>query len=180
MQQAVQAGEFELARAVCAEWARDNLYEAMRVSQAVDSAEYNTHVQQTQQPAEEPVDHSALLDALVANGFSDLPLYSEQMVTTMNNLGPAHPLVMDAQSSDFAASAKAIINLYEIARASTATVKSTREKLQGKSKTDAAEARRRAVVSSSQATPAPSEAPRSRNIMPGLTLAQLDAEWEND
>jgi len=180
VQQAVQAGEFELARAVCAEWARESPYEALRVSQAVDGAEYNAHVQQTQAPLEEPVDHSILLNALVENGFDDLPLYADQMTSTLNSLGPGHPLVMDARSSDFAVSAKALINLYEIARASTATVKNTREPVRANSKTDAAEARRRAVVSSSSATPGPSETPRSRQIGPGLTLAQLDAEWEKD
>ena len=179
VQQAVRAGEFDLARAVCAEWAREQPYEAMRVSQAVDGAEYNMHAQQYTAPTEEPVDHSMLLNALVDN-FPDMPLYEQQMLTTLNNLGPGHPLVQDAQSADFAASAKAIINLYEIARARTATVKSTRERLNGKAKTDAAEARRRAVVSSSQATPGPSETPRAATIMPGLTLQQLDAEWEKE
>ena len=179
VQQAVRAGEFDLARAVCAEWAREQPYEAMRVSQAVDGAEYNMHAQQYTAPTEEPVDHSMLLNALVDN-FPDMPLYEQQMLSTLSNLGPAHPLVQDAQSADFAASAKAIINLYEIARAQTATVKSTRERLNGKAKTDAAEARRRAVVSSSQVSPGPSETPRAATIMPGLTLQQLDAEWEKE
>jgi len=179
VQQAVQAGEFELARAVCAEWARESPYEALRVAQAIDGAEQRSFQQQYQQIEEEPVDHGLLLDTLVSN-FPEMPIYETQMISTLNNLGPAHPLVQDAQSNDLRTAAKAIINIYEIARAQTASVKSTREQVRAKTKTEAAEARRRAVVSSSNAQPSPSEAPRQRTIMPGLTLEQLEAEWEND
>lgn len=179
VQQAVRAGEYDLARAVCAEWAREQPYEAMRVSQAVDGAEYNAHASQVAQTESEPVDHGLLLDTL-ADSFPEMPMYEQQMIATMNNLGAAHPLVQDAQSNDLRASAKAIVNLYEIARASTASVRSTREQVRAKTKTEAAEVRRRAVVSSSQATPSPSQTPRGNNLMPGLTMEQLDAEWEND
>lgn len=179
VQQAVQAGEYELARAVCAEWARESPYEALRVSQAVDGAEQRAYQQQYQQIEEEPVDHGLLLDTLVSN-FPEMPIYETQMISTLNNLGPAHPLVQDAQSNDLRTAAKAIINIYEIARAQTVSTKNTRDQVRAKTKTDAAEARRRAVVSSSNAQPNPSEAPRARTIMPGLTLEQLEAEWEND
>jgi len=179
VQQAVRAGEYELARAVCAEWAREQPYEAMRVSQAVDGAEYNAHAAQVAQVEDEPIDHGLLLDTLV-DSFPEMPVYEQQMIEHMNKLGPGHPLVQDAQSNDVRVAAKALVNLYELARASTASVRSTREQLREKTKTDAAEVRRRAVVSSSQATPAPSQTPRGRTIMPGLTLEQLEAEWENE
>lgn len=176
VQQAVQAGEFGLARAVCDQWAQEAPYEAARAAQVVDAAEWNA----SQADAAEPVqfDRDELLDA-IADHYPDMPEYSEKMTATLASLGETHPLVQDARSHDPETAARAIIGIYEIARAQSASVKTTRAKVQRDGQEAADDARRRAVVSSAQANPKPSEAPRPRKLMPGLTLEDLDAAWSS-
>jgi hypothetical protein len=173
VQQAIEAGEFGLARAVCDRWAEESPYEAGRIAQQVDAAEW-----QSQQRATEPVqvDHEALIGVLVEH-FPEMPQYEQQMLTTMSSLGAGHPLVQDAQSNDPETAARGVLGIYEIARAQTASVQTTRTKLKRDGRKAADDARARAVVSSAQATPNAGETPRSKQIMPGLTLEELDEAW---
>jgi hypothetical protein len=175
VRQAVRAGEFGLARVICAEWGRESPYDALRAVQAIDSAEMQTW--QQAQPAAEPVNPAALHDVLVEH-FPDMPVYESQMVETMNRLGRNHHSVVDAYSPDPETAARGLINIYEIARASAATVAQTKSELRNGRGEAAASQRRKAVVSSAGASPSPGEAPRTKSLGPGLTLDQLDAEWE--
>lgn len=176
VQRAVQATEFDLARAVCGEWARESPFEAMRIAQAIDNAEYNYDQRQVSEQIGSTVDRGLLMTALVDH-FPEMPLYEEQMTALLSNLGPAHPMVVDAHSDDPETAARGIIGIYEIARAQTATVKSAREKIKQERRQSADGAKRRAQVSSASASPSAGETPRPRQLMPGLTLEQLDAEW---
>jgi len=179
VREAIKAGEFGLARAVCSTWGQENAFEALRASQLVDAAEANWFASQSQAYEEEalgPVDHGVLLNVLVQN-FPEMPQYEAQMVQTLQKLGEYHPVVQEARSSDPAQAARGLITLYEIARASAASLATAREQAKNGSRAAIDEQRRRAVVSSAGASPAPSEAPRAGRLGPGLTLDQLDAEW---
>lgn len=175
VQQAVKAGEFELARAIVDQWAEDAPFPAMRASQTIDRAEAATQAQPEGEPAD-GFDHSQLLGLLV-DSFPEMPRYEPQMVLALQNLGEQHPLVVGARSQDPNEAARAIISLYEIARASSATVKTTRDQIKRKSKQDAATARDAAVVTSGSATPSAGETPRKTMIAPGLSLEELDREF---
>lgn len=178
VQAAVREGEFQLARAVCEAWADVSPYEAARTAAQVDQAEQVAREQYFAQQPEPVVDHPALMEVLVQH-FPDMPSYEEQMVGALVALGPGHPLAEDARSNDPETAARGIIGIYEIARASTATVKQTREQLKQRRQAAADEARANGVVSSATATPTPTEKPRSqRQLGPGLTLEQLDEAFD--
>ena len=178
IQQAMGVDEFDLARAVCEQWAEERPYDAARVANQIDIAEQQrTHALLEAQEAEQTVNHEALLEVL-AQYYPQLPVYSEQIVTTMGALGEQHPLVIDARSNDPEAAMRGVIGLYEIARASTSTVKTARDKLRRDQRQAADDARGAAVVSSAQATPATGETPRPRRLGPGLTLEAIDDAWE--
>jgi cell envelope opacity-associated protein A len=100
------------------------------------------------------------------------------METMVAQLGPNHPTVQDARSEDVETAARGIVNLYEIARASSATVREAKETVKKKQRKAADEAREDAVVSSAGTSRAASEKARSVMVTPGLTLAQLDEEFE--
>ena len=100
------------------------------------------------------------------------------MVSTMSALGETHPLVALARSQDPGEAAQGIIGIYEIARAKTATVTSTREQVKQSQRAGAEAARSKAQVSSSAASPQRAARPRSDQLMPGLTLAALEAEFD--
>lgn len=180
VQEAMRAGEFTLARAICDGWSQDAPYEAARLAQHVDAVEQQARMMQQQQALTEqqavPFDTNVLMEVLVEN-YPDMKDYEQQMVASLEALGPAHPLVQDARSQDPETAAKGIIGLYEIARAQTASVKSTRSRLKRDSRQAADDARAAAVVTSASASPKPTEAPRPREIMPGLTLEALDEAW---
>lgn len=178
VQQAVQAGEFDLARAVCEEWAVDSPYDAARVAAQVDQAQAAATWQTQQQAAQErTVDHNALMGVLVEH-FPEMPNYEEKMLTTLQALGESHPLVADARSTDPELAARGIIGIYEIARASSATVNATREQVKTEKRKAADDAKQAAVVSSGQATPAKGQTPRKQRVAPGLTMEQLDEAWD--
>ncbi|HET6315976.1 MAG TPA: hypothetical protein VFG86_05940, partial [Chloroflexota bacterium] len=153
VQQAVTAGEWGLARALCDEWAQNDPYQAMRTLQAVEQAEYQASVQ-TVEPEAQPLNHGALMDILVEN-FPEMPNYEQQMVATLSALGDSHPLAVDARSQDPETAARGIIGLYEIARASTASVNGAREEIKTQRKAAAKQVRRSAAVSSAQQAPNP-------------------------
>jgi len=173
---AMQAGEYDLARAVLREWSRESPYEAMRAGQFVDQAQQQA-MQQYQQPVEEPIDQGLLLN-LLAQNYPDMTGYWGQMETMLHQLGPDHPTVIDARGNDVERSARAIINLYEIARASTASVQSAKDEIKQKRRRAATDARNGAVVSSGAASRTTETPRRSIMVTPGLTLEQLDAEFE--
>jgi len=178
VREALRANEFGLARSICAEWGREDPYNALRASQIIDATEANTFAGQDY--AEElPVDHGTLLGVLVTH-FPEMPQYEQKMVETLTQLGPNHPLAVDARSTDPEQAARGVIGIYEIARASTHALASTREQMKNGNREEAKSARKRAVVSSAEASPSPSEAPRSVKLGPGLTLEQLDAEWSRN
>jgi hypothetical protein len=87
--------------------------------------------------------------------------------------------VIDARSGDPDTAVRGVLGIYEVARASTHALSSTRDEIRNGNREKAASARKRAVVSSAGASPSTGEAPRShKSLGPGLTLDQLEAEWE--
>jgi hypothetical protein len=177
---AIDAGEFELARAVCESWAEQSPYEAARVAAQVDQVEqrYSQQVLVEQQ-AEQKIDYPQLLEILERH-YPQMPQFKPRMVELLNSLGEDNMLVQEARSNDPEAAARGLIGLYEIARASSATVKQARTRVREEQRDAAEQARANGVVSSAQATPSPGEAPRSRaRVTPGLTLEDLDKAFEN-
>lgn len=165
IRQAVQAGEFGLARGVVEAWGNEQPYAAMRAGQMIDASEQAWY--ETQQPTP-TYDPSELLEIL-AEHYPDLPHYEQQMVGAITNLGEGHPLVMLARSVVPEEAARGIIGLYEIARAKNATVEEKKASVKRKQKEAGSRARREAVVSSSESSPAATQAPRPTEIVPGLT-----------
>jgi hypothetical protein len=176
---AVREGEFELARAVCETLAEDQPYDAARLAQWVDQAEFYANQQQVETAAveETAVDQGALMSVLVQH-FPTMPEYEEQMVSALASLGPNHPLAQDARSNDPETAARGIIGIFEIARASTATVTAARAKVKQRERQAAEDARADSVVSSSQTSPAATETPRPVKLGPGLTMEELDKVWK--
>jgi hypothetical protein len=180
VRQAVAAGEFALARVVCNEWGNEAPYEALRVANAVDAAEAQVYqMQQQQMDTPLPVDGKAMLDALTVH-FPEIPQYAQQMQDVMTRLGPEHPTVKAATSGDARIAMPAVVDIYEIARASTHALSSTREKIKSEQREEGDSARKKAVVSSSGSAPTPSESARPQKLGPGLTLEQLEEEWERN
>lgn len=175
---AVDAGQFDLARGVCELWAQEAPYDAARIASQVDQIEQRHNQRLFQQQASQPIDHGQLLNAL-ADQFPDLRNYEEQMTATLQKLGDQHHLVRAARGNDIDAAAQAIMNIYEIARASTVTVSKARAQVKQKQRQEADEARNGAVVSSAEATPAASQTPRQRMVTPGLSFDALNEAFEN-
>lgn len=176
VREAVKAGEYDLARGVCAAWGDHAPYDALRAAQMIDYAESTALNSTVEAEPPQPINHGELLDVL-AEHFPELPGYAEQMTTTISQLGENHPLVIDARSNDPEQAVRGVIGIYEIARASTNAVSQTREVVKNGRRDEATAARKKAVVSTSEASPSPSESPRAGKIGPGLTLDQLDEEW---
>lgn len=173
VRQAVDEGAFDMARAVCREWARENPFEATRAGQFVDVVEA-----QAAQQAEAPLTASTdqILEAL-ANQMPDLRSWVPQITSVVQNLGTNHPLVSEARSNDPDTAFRGIIGLYEIARASTASVQRQRDEIRQEQRASADGARAKAAVSSATNSPKTLETPRLAPIMPGLTEADLDTEF---
>ena len=115
VREALNAEAFDLAHAVCEQWAEERPYEAARLASYVDHYKQQAQ-QQQQQVAQEAVvvDHAAVMEVLVEH-FPQMPTYEPQMLSVMETLGANHPLVVDARSNDPETSAHAIIGIYEIA-----------------------------------------------------------------
>lgn len=175
VQQAVQAGEFGLARAVCREWANVNPYEAMRAGQIVDAVEVQMQEQQAQP---EPIPPARTWEALSAN-YPELRQYEQQMVQALERLGSEHPLVQEARSTDPNVAVRGIFGIYEIAKASTFALAETKNGLKKKRRQDADDAIDNAAVTSAAARPSSSSGtPRQRLLMPGLTQEDLDSAFD--
>jgi hypothetical protein len=173
VRQALEQGEFDLARAVCREWAHSNPYEAGRVGQYVDLTEY-----QAREAQAAPVNASTdqIIEAL-SNEVPEMRAYYGQMAALVARFGDQHPLVVESRSADPEEAMRGMFAIYEIARASTATVQETRAQIKERQREEADDVRRKGVVSSAANSPSPTETPRTREIMPGLTLEALDTEF---
>jgi hypothetical protein len=174
IRQALSQGEFELARSVCREWAHENPYEANRAGQYIDLAE--TQMAQTQ-ATPQPVTTDDVLRAL-GQAMPELDAWWPAMATVTRNLGAEHPLVQEARSTDADTAMRGVIGIYEIARASSASVSEAKKEVRRRNRESADGARKRASVTSGATSPKSSETPRpNRTLMPGLTLDDLDTEF---
>jgi hypothetical protein len=172
IEQAMNAGQFDLARAVCTYWAREDPFNASRAGQWVDSVEYQQSVPQAVEAPTEDI-----VDALKAKvpGFAD---WEPQMVAVFQNLGPSHHLVQEAQSNNVDVSMRALLSIFEIAQASSASVEEQRTEIKKRARAESTSAKAAAAVTSSTNAPStPTETSRDVQIMPGLTLGDLETEF---
>jgi len=174
---AVNAGEFGLARAICTEWGHEQPYDALRTSQAVDVAEGNYYATMEAEAQPEVSFSAEQLLGELERHFPDMPKYAAQMTSAIAQLGDLHPLVIDARSQDPEAAVRGVMGIYEIARASTHSLASAKEEVRNGNREKATSAKRKAVVASAAVSPSPGETPSQHRIGPGLTLEQLDEEW---
>lgn len=173
VRQAIVEGQYEMARSVCREWAKENPFEANRAGQYVDMAEQQVYASY-QQPTEASTDQ--VLHAL-GEAMPELQSWWPQMAHVVSNLGQGHPLVQEARSGDADTAMRGIIGIYEIARASTASVQEQKDKIKRRNREAADGARKSAVVSSAANSPKTAETPRPVEIMPGLTWQDLETEF---
>jgi len=171
VEQALQAGEFGLARAVCSFWAREDPLQAGRVSAYVDHLEQQHAV--PQMPTEASTED--ILDALYAN-VPGMREWEPQMVNVFNSLGPGHHLVQEARSNNIDTSMRALINIFEIAKASTASVQEQKSEIKKAARAKADSAKAGAAVTSGTGAPSRvTETPRAdQEILPGLTFGELE------
>jgi hypothetical protein len=174
VQQALQAGEYDLARAVCREWANVAPFEAMRAGQIVDATQYQAE-QVTATP--DPVPPATTWQAL-SESYPELRAYEGQMVGTLERLGPDHPLVQEARSTDPAQAVRGILGIYEIAKAATFALTETKNGVRAKRRQEADEAIDAAVVTSASTSPSGAETPRRRVLMPGLSEEDFEAAFK--
>jgi hypothetical protein len=172
VQLAVDANEFELARALCRDWAREDPYTATRFGGQIDA------IEQQIQSYEPPWEMDDLLGAM-REQFPDMPQYEQQMTQLLHTFGPQHPAVIDARSSDARAAARGIHHLYDVARASSATVRGAKETVRRTERDNGDSVRQSAQVQSSTTSPSVNGTPRRQiQLLPGLTLEALEAELE--
>lgn len=172
VQMAVEASEFDLARAVCEQWAREDPFNANRFGQQIDAME-----QQANLPPEPPAfELSRMLDA-AREQFPDMPVYWGRMTQLIHQLGDEHHLVVAARSTDVNEAAAGIVGLYDYARATSVNVREAKDKVRTARRQDGADARQRAQVTSASTSPSQAQTPRREEIMPGLTLEDLEAEF---
>jgi len=172
--QAIQAGEFDLARAVCSYWGRESPYEAARAGMAVDQEE-GRRSQVQQAPVEARTED--IVDALKTNvpGFRE---WESQMVRVFENLGAGHHLVQESRSNNVDVAMRALMNIFEIAQASSASVQEQKQEIRKRVRKESASAKAQAAVTSgANSTSSPKETSRQVEILPGLTLEALDTEF---
>jgi hypothetical protein len=173
VQQAANQGEFELARAVCREWAVSSPFDALQVGQWVNEREVEAYQAANAPPV---VSTDQVLEAL-DGAMPEMRAYYAQMTDVVGKLGEGHPLVQESRSSDPEEAMRGLIGLYEIARASTATVNDAQAEVKQRKRQEAADERAKGLVSSRSNSPSQAETPRSRLLMPGLTQEALDTEF---
>jgi hypothetical protein len=174
VQQAVQAGEYELARAVCDAWGSEgDAYAALRTRAQVDQAE--AYAYQAQAASEPPaVMPREELISLITQQVPDFPEYEGEMVEVINQLGTEHPMVVAANSPDPATAAAGLVDLYRVAQTRKARVAEVKTEVESERREKKASEKKRGRVSSA-ASRSSAEPPRaSRQIMPGLSLEDLD------
>jgi len=115
------------------------------------------------------------LEALFAN-VPGMREWEPQMVGVFNSLGPSHHLVQEARSNHIDTSMRALINIFEIAKASTASVQEQRSEIKKAARAKADSAKAGAAVTSAAGAPSRvTETPRAdQEILPGLTLGELE------
>ena len=175
VEQAINAGEFDLARAVCTYWAREDPFNAGRAGQLIDFKEGQTR-QQMQAPIEASTED--ILQALWEN-VPGMREWEPQMVSVYQNLGPAHHLVQESRSTNPDVAMRALINIFEIAKASSANVQEQRSEIKKRARSEADNAKAKAAVTSSSNAPSTGKQTPRRDveIMPGLTLEALETEF---
>jgi hypothetical protein len=171
--QAVDQGEFELARAVCREWALTSPYDALQVGEWINQVQSAAYQAANQAPV---VSTDQVIEAL-DEAMPEMRAYYGQMTQIVAKLGDTHPLVAESRSSDPEEAMRGLIGLYEIARASTATVNDAQAEVKKRKRREADDERAKGLVSSRSNSPSASETPRSRLLMPGLTQEALDTEF---
>lgn len=175
VQSAVQAGEFDLARALCDAWGQDgDAYSALRTRQAVDEAEYASQAQQmaSAPPAEFSRDE---LFGMIQQQVPDFGDYYGDMTEIVTQLGPNHPMVVAAKADDPNEAALGLIDLYQVARTRRARVAEAKQQVQDETRNREVAKRQQARVSSASSRTSTEEPPQSIRIAPGLTLEELDA-----
>lgn len=173
VQQAMQAGEFELARAVCREWAQTNPFDAQRIGQFIDATEQE--VVRAQTATEVPPTETW---AALAEHYPELRQYEAAMVETLQRMGPDHPSVQEARSTDPSVAVRGIMHIFDVAKASTFALSDARAGVKKRRRKEADDAADNAAVTSGAARPSTSETPRPRRLMPGLTEEDLDKAFE--
>jgi hypothetical protein len=171
--QAVDQGEFELARAVCREWALTSPYDALQVGEWINQVQSATYQAANQAPV---VSTDQVIQAL-DEAMPEMRAYYGQMTQIVAKLGDTHPLVAESRSTDPEEAMRGLIGLYEIARASTATVNDAQAEVKKRKRREADDERAKGLVSSRSNSPSVTETPRSRLLMPGLTQEALDTEF---
>jgi len=172
-QQAVREGQFELARAVCREWALAAPYDALQVGQWVNQSEASAYEFANQA---QPVTTDQVIAALDEAMPEMRPFYGT-MTQVVQQLGDQHPVVQQSRSADPEEAMTGMIALYEMARASTATVQNAEAELKKRKRKEADDERAKGQVSSATNSPSHAETPRNRLLMPGLTQDALDTEF---
>jgi len=172
VQQAVDANELGLARALCHEWAREDPYSATRAGARIDELE------QQAKAYVEPVNVRLLVDSLKKE-VPDMVAFEGDMVDLLGKLGEGHHLVQAARSQDLYTAAQGIYGIYELAKLSSVNLQGARAKVKADQRSNGASARKKAVVSSGSASPSAAGTPRTVRLGPGLTLEQLEAEFAN-
>lgn len=174
VQQAMQAGEFELARSVCREWAQTNPFDAQRIGQFIDATEAQIVQSQGATPEVPPTETWAAL----VDHYPELRQYEGAMVETLQRMGPDHPSVQEARSTDPNVAVRGIMHIFDVAKASTFALSDAKAGLKQKRRKAADDAADNAVVTSGTARPSTSQTPRPRRLMPGLTEEDLDKAFE--
>lgn len=174
VQQAMQAGEFELARSVCREWAQVNPFDAQRIGQFIDATEAQIVQSQGAVPEVPPTETWAAL----VDHYPELRQYEAAMVETLQRMGPEHPSVQEANSTDPNVAVRGLMHIFDVAKASTFALADAKDGLKRKRRKQADDAADNAVVTSGTARPSTSQTPRPRRLMPGLTEEDLNAAFE--
>lgn len=175
VQQAVAAGEYELARAVCDAWGSEgDAYAALRTRQQVDAAE--AYAYQAQAAAEPPPTMAREdLYELITQQVPDFPDYEQDMVEIVNQLGRSHPMVVASNSADPAEAAAGLVDLYRVAQTRKLRVAEARTQIEEEQREKKVAEKKRGRVSSAASRSSTTETPQARRIMPGLTVEELDA-----
>ena len=170
----MQAGEYELARAVCDAWGSEgDAYAALRTRQQIDAAE--AYAFQAQQAVEPPavIPREGLI-GLITQQVPDFPEYEADMVEVVNQLGHNHPMVLAANSPDPAEAAAGLVDLYRVAQTRRTRVAEAKETIESETRNKKVAEKKRGRVSSAASRSSTTEPPRPQQIMPGLTLEELD------
>jgi hypothetical protein len=114
------------------------------------------------------------LISLITQQVPDFPDYGEDMVEVVNQLGHSHPMVLAANSTDPAEAAAGLVDLYRVAQTRKTRVAEARSAVENETRNKKVAEKKRGRVSSAASRSSTTEPPRPQQIMPGLTLDELD------